>query len=160
MFVSAGLDVPGREDFDDEELVGNGVGAISGLREAILADLPHLPSLAGRTILLTTGTAMGPTLEELGRELQAACGAEVRTVAVPNAMYGPQVTSAGLICGTDYLDALRAGEPYDLAILSRSAVNERGFFLDDVSLDDVRGGVPGAEIRAGDHVTDVLVRWN
>jgi hypothetical protein len=75
-------------------------------------------------------------------------------------MYGPQVTSAGLICGTDYLDALRAGEPYDLAILSRSAVNERGFFLDDVSLDDVRGGVPGAEIRAGDHVTDVLVRWN
>jgi hypothetical protein len=65
-----------------------------------------------------------------------------------------------LISGTDYLDARRAGGPYDLAILSRSAVNARGFFLDDVSLDDVRAGVPGAEIRAGDHVTDVLLRWN
>ena len=160
MFLLAGLDVPGREYFDNEELVGNGVGAISGLREAVRADLPRLPSLTGRTILLATGTAMGPTLAELGRELQAACGVEVRTAAVPNSMYGPQVTSAGLISGTDYLGALRAGGPYDLAILSRSAVNERGFFLDDVSLDDVRAGVPGAEIRAGDHVTDVLLRWN
>lgn len=160
MFLLAGLDVPGREYFDNEELVGNGVGAISGLREAVRADLPRLPSLTGRTILLATGTAMGPTLTELGRELQAACGVEVRTVAVPNSMYGPQVTSAGLISGTDYLDALRAGGSYDLAILSRSAVNERGFFLDDVSLDDVRAGVPGAEIRASDHVTDVLLRWN
>lgn len=159
MFLSAGLDVPGGEYFDDEELVGNGVGAISGFREAIRADLPRLPSLAGLRILLATGTAMGPTLEELGRELQAACGAEVRTVAVANSMYGPQVTSAGLICGTDYLAALRAVEPHDLAILSRSAVNERGFFLDDLSLEDVRGAVPGAEIRAGDHVTDVLLGW-
>ncbi|MEJ2311224.1 MAG: DUF512 domain-containing protein [Gemmatimonadales bacterium] len=159
MFLSAGLDVPGREYFDDEELVGNGVGAISGFREAIRADLPRLPSLAGLRILLATGTAMGPTLEELGRELQDACGAEVRTVAVANSMYGQQVTSAGLICGADYLAALRAVEPYDVAILSRSAVNEGGFFLDDLSLEEVRVAVPEAEIRAGDHVTDVLLGW-
>ena len=102
---------------------------------------------------------MGPTLEELGHELQDACGAEVRTVAVANSMYGPQVTSAGLICGTDYLAALHAVEPYDLAIFSRSAVNEGGFFLDDLSLDEVRVAVPETEIRAGDHVTDVLLGW-
>lgn len=159
MFLHAGLDAPGREYFDNDELVGNGVGAISGLREAFRADLPHLPRLSGRRILLVTGTAMGPTLSELGLELEAACGAEVRTTAISNSMYGPLVTSAGLLPGADYLAALRAGEPYDLAILSRSAINERGSFLDDVSLDELRAGAPGAELRAGQHVTDVLLEW-
>ena len=69
------------------------------------------------------------------------------------------MTSAGLVPGIDYRDALRAIEPHDLAILSRSAVNERGYFLDDLSLDELRAGMPGADIRAGDHVTDVLLEW-
>lgn len=159
MFLSAGQDVPGPEYFDNEELVGNGVGAISALREAVLADLPKLSDLAGRKVLLATGTAMGPTLDALGGALQDACGAEIRTAAVSNSLYGPQVTSAGLVPGVDYRDALRAVEPHDLVILSRSAVNERGYFLDDLSLDELRAGMPGADIRAGDHVTDVLSEW-
>jgi putative radical SAM enzyme (TIGR03279 family) len=160
MFLLAGRDVPGREYFDDDELVANGVGAISSLREAVRADLPGLPSFAGRTILLITGTAMGPTLAKLGRELQTACAAEIRTVSVPNSMYGPQVTSAGLVPGADYLNALRGNQPHDMAILPQSAVNEQGLFLDDVSLNDVRAAVPMSDIRTSDHVTDVLLRWN
>ena len=160
MFLAAGLDPPGRDYFEDEELIGNGVGAVSHLRDAARADLPRLPALPGRRILLLTGRAMGPTLTSLGAEVQAACGAEVRTVALDNSTYGPLVTSAGLLPGVDYLNALRAHEGYDLAVLPGSALSEHGLFLDDLSLDDLRSEAPGPEVCAGEHVTDVLLRWN
>lgn len=158
LFLSAGVEVPGTEYFDSDELVSNGVGAISHLREAIHSDLPRLPALRGRRILLLTGQAMGPTLERLARKLEAACGAEVRTRAIANSLYGRAVTSAGLIPGSDFLEAIGSSE-FELAVLPSSALNDDGVFLDDMSLDDLRRGPYGGEIRAGEHVTDVLKTW-
>ena len=50
LFLLAGRDVPGFEYFDDLELVANGVGAVSDLRDRIESDLDTLPDLAGRRI--------------------------------------------------------------------------------------------------------------
>jgi putative radical SAM enzyme (TIGR03279 family) len=159
LFLSAGLEVPGTEYFDEEELASNGVGAISRLRGAVRADLPALPELGGRRVLLLTGRAMGLELERLGKEIEAASGAKVRTAVLANSLYGPLVTSAGLLPGRDFLTALRASPSVDLALLPDAALNAQGLFLDDLSLDDLRSELPDLEIRAADHVTDVLQEW-
>ena len=158
--LAAGEEAPGVEYFDDDELVANGVGAISHLREAVRRDLPKLPSLSGLSVSLLTGRAMGPTMAELAGEIREACRADVEAVPIDNSLYGSSVTSAGLLPGADYAEALRNSRSVDLAILSRTAINDAGAFLDDMSLLDITSGLPSLDVRVSDYVTDLLVEWN
>jgi putative radical SAM enzyme (TIGR03279 family) len=156
LFVQARRPPPGREYFDDRELVGNGVGAISALRDRVREDLSALPALRGQRIVLATGTSMGPTLEELAVDIGQATGAAVAVVAIENSLYGPMVTTAGLIGGRDYLEALRPFAGYDVALVTKSALNDEKRFIDDMLLDELRSGLPELRIWPSEHVTDAL----
>lgn len=158
LFLQADLEPPGPDYFDDRDLIANGVGAISELRERVRSDLDDLPSLPGRRIVLVTGASMGPTLRELAREIEASTGAEIATVARVNTLYGPLVTTAGLLSGRDHLEAIVDYAEWDTALFSRSAINDEELFLDDLSLDELRGACPSIEIWPSEHVTDVLAR--
>ena len=156
LFLLAGQDVPGFEYFDDLELVANGVGAVSDLRDRIETDLDTLPDLAGRRIVLVTGTSMEPHLRNLGARIAARTGATVETVRAENRLFGPLVTTAGLLGGADYLEALGPYADFDLGLISRTAINDDDLFLDDWSLMDLRAALPDLEIWPSEHVTDVL----
>lgn len=156
LFLQAGLEPPGREYFDELELESNGVGAISFLRDSVRAGLDTLPSRDGERIVLITGTSMAPSLTRLADEVAEACGADITTCAVPNTLYGPMVTTAGLLPGADHLTALQRVSDRDLALISRNALNEYDLFLDDMSLDDLRAALPKLEVCPSDNIIDVL----
>jgi len=156
LFLLAGLDVPGFEYFDDLELVANGVGAVSDLRDRIETDLDSLPELAGRRIVLVTGTSMANHLRILGERIAARTGAIVETVRAENRLFGPLVTTAGLLGGADYLEAFGPYADFDLGLISRTAINDDDLFLDDWSLTDLRAALPDMEIWPSEYVTDVL----
>lgn len=158
LFLQAGRQPPGTGYFDDQGLVSNGVGAISALRDRIRRDLDALPRLDGTRILLVTGTSMGPILTELAGEIAEACGADVETAVRTNSLYGPLVTTAGLLSGEDHLEAIRPHGDRDLALFSRRALNAEDRFLDDLSLEELREALPEIRIWPSDHVTDVLSR--
>ena len=156
LFLQAGDPLPGAEYFDDLDLVANGVGAVSDLRDRVRADLPDLPRLDGRRIVLVTGTSMGPHLRAAAEQIAGATGARIETTVVENGLYGPLVTTAGLLGGEDHLRALRPFADRDLALISRFALNDDDLFLDDMSLADLRAALPDLEICPSEHVTDVL----
>lgn len=156
LFLQAGLEVPGAEYFDDLELVANGVGAVSDIRDRARADLAGLPRLPGTRIVMVTGTSMAPHLAEIGREVALATGARMETVRTENRLFGPLVTTAGLLGGEDHLRALRPYADFDIGLISRTAINDDDLFLDDMSLADLRAALPGLEIWPSEHVTDVL----
>ena len=157
MFLQAGLALPDPGYFDDHELVANGVGAVSALSTAIRSDLGDLPSLRGKAIVLVTGTSMKPHLASLAGEIEGSTGASVTTVAAPNSIYGPMVTTAGLLAGEDHARALEPYRDFDLALFSRRALNDQDLFLDDLSLSDLRRGIPELRICPSEHVTDTLL---
>jgi putative radical SAM enzyme (TIGR03279 family) len=156
LFLRAGEEVPGREYFDTDDLIGNGVGAVSGLRDMVRAALADLPDLRGSRVVLVTGTSMGRSLGELGQQISAASGAEVRTAVQENTLFGPSVTSAGLMSGVDVEQALRPHGDCDLALISRTALNDDDRFLDDVSMAELRGVLPELEICPSENIVDVL----
>ncbi len=156
LFLQAGLEVPGFEYFDDLALVANGVGAVSDLRDRIERDLDTLPGLAGRRIVLVTGTSMAPHLRDLGERIAARTGALVETVQAENRLFGPLVTTAGLLGGGDHLEALGPYADFDIGLISRTALNDDDLFLDDLSLAELRAALPEMEIWPSEHVTDVL----
>ncbi len=157
MFLQAGRELPDPVYFDDHELVANGVGAVSALTSAVRSDLDDLPSLEGKKVVLLTGTAMRPYLADLADEVSASTGAAVTTVAAHNSLYGPMVTTAGLLAGVDHARALNSYRDFDLALFSRTALNDQDLFLDDLSLSELRRDFPKLRICPSEHVTDTLL---
>jgi putative radical SAM enzyme (TIGR03279 family) len=158
LFLQADVAVPGAEYFDDQELMANGVGAISLLRDRVLRDIDRLPRLDGRRIALVTGMSMARHLRELGDDIATATGALVETVSVVNELYGPMVTTAGLLGGEDHLRALRPYRDYDLALFSRCALNDDDLFLDDMRLEELQAELPELQICPSEHITETLAK--
>jgi len=70
-------------------------------------------------------------------------------------LFGPSVTTAALLPGRAFRDALAGRSDVDLALLPAESVNDAGVFLDDLSLDDVVRHVP-AEVRLSYEFVDAL----
>ena len=158
MYLQAGLEPPGATYFDDHELESNGVGAISTLTDRVTGQLEALRPLEGCRVLAVTGTSMGPTLTRLARRIARRTGADISAVAVENTLYGPMVTTAGLLPGADHRSALRDAGDFDVALFSAQALNDAEIFLDDMSLSDLRAGFPGRRVEPSRDLVDVLSR--
>lgn len=156
LFLQAGRELPGRDYFDDQDLESNGVGAISLLAERVRTGLAGLPDLAGVGIVAVTGTSMGPSLTGLMNEIAGRTGARVATEVTTNTLYGPRVTTAGLLSGADHMRALEPYREFDVALISAQALDDRGRFLDDVSLDELRASAPGLRVEASNDLVDIL----
>ena len=156
LFLQAGCEPPGPEYFDDQDLQANGIGAISWISERVRAGLDRLPDRSNQRIVAVTGTSMERTLMQLGAEISAATGAEFEVVVLENSLYGPTVTSAGLLSGADHVRALERAQPFDLAVFSAQALNEQGNFLDDVGLTDLQSRFPSHLIEPSHDLIDVL----
>jgi hypothetical protein len=99
---------------------------------------------------------MEAQLESMAESVAAVSGARVAVASRENTLYGPMVTTAGLLSGRDHLEALTPYAGFDLALFSHQALNEDGRFLDDLSLDELRTEIPTLEIWPSATITDVL----
>jgi putative radical SAM enzyme (TIGR03279 family) len=154
LYLRAELPLPPAEWYDEFEQVENGVGSVRYLQKQIAESGP-LPDLAGLKIGVLTGTAMGRLMPEVLRTLAEGCGAEFELIVLPNELFGPSVTCAGLLPGKSFMGALRERSDLDLALLPGEALNQQGRFLDDLSWDDLTAAVP-VECRPSYHFTDAL----
>ena len=127
------------------------------MKSAVRQDLPKLPSLAGLRIVLVTGLSMKEHLSSIAADIEAGTGAEIATVASHNSLYGPMVTTAGLLPGADHARALEAYRSYDLALISEAALNDQEMFIDDLTLSELRSSNPELRILPSEHVTDALL---
>jgi NifB/MoaA-like Fe-S oxidoreductase len=154
LYLRAGEPLPPAEWYGDFEQRENGVGAVRYLQSRIAAagagaGLRHL---AGRRIGVVTGTAMGALMPQVLAELERAAasgeqgggagGGRFEIVALENTLFGPAVTTAGLLPGTAIRDALRARPGLDLALLPAEALNDDLVFIDDISAKDLAAAVP------------------
>jgi len=156
LFLQAGQEPPGPDYFDDEDLEANGVGAISWISERVRNGLHALPPRPGEKIVVLTGRSMEKTLMQLTAEIEGATGATFQTVSLENSLYGPSVTTAGLLSGADHADGLERTAPFDLALFSALALNEREMFLDDLSLTELRSQFPDCRIEPSHDLIDTL----
>jgi NifB/MoaA-like Fe-S oxidoreductase len=142
LYLQAGEALPPAEWYGEFEQRENGVGAVRYLETRIAAARERIPSLAGQRIGVVTGTAMGPLLPPVLHELTEATGAAFELLVVENSLFGPSVTTAGLLPGEAIRAALRERGDLDLALLPAEAANDDLVFIDDVRADDLAAGVP------------------
>jgi putative radical SAM enzyme (TIGR03279 family) len=162
LYMLAGEPFPPAAAYDGFEQVENGVGAVRYLESVIEEESGALPDLAGRRILVLTGTAMGPLMPPVLEALERATRARFECLVLENAFFGPSVTTAGLLPGAGFQAALSArgdgkgdAGPFDLALLPAEAVNDDGVFVDDVAFAAVEAAAP-MPVRLSYHFSDAL----
>jgi putative radical SAM enzyme (TIGR03279 family) len=137
LYLRAGLELPPAAAYDGFEQVENGVGSVRWLQERIREGGAALAAWRGLRIGVFTGTSMGPLMPEVLASLRAASGAEFELVVLENPLFGPRVTTAGLLPGAAFQAALQDRRDLDLALIPGEAVNDRGLFLDDLAFDEL-----------------------
>lgn len=94
---------------------------------------------ASRNGTILTGEMFAPVLDELIGRVNAATGARLTTVAVPNTYFGGDVSVAGLLTGQDYR-AVRSQVSGDFVIIPKHTIkSDEPILLDGMTLDELRG---------------------
>jgi hypothetical protein len=109
----------------------------------------------GQRIGVVTGLAMAPLMRPLLDRLSDVSGAEFDLIAVENSLFGPTITTAGLLVGKDILGALANRHDLDIALIPAETINEDEVFLDDYSFAHVRESLPMPVFPSYDFI-DVL----
>ena len=69
-------------------------------------------------------------------------GAEFELIVAENSLFGPTITTAGLLVGRDIMSALSDRHDLDIALIPAETINEDRVFLDDYTLEAVRESLP------------------
>ena len=157
LYLLAAEPLPDADFYEDFPQVENGVGAVASLRRQLSEGLADLPRLDGQRIGVVTGTAMATLMPGLAAQVEQQTGAKLEVICTENSLFGPGVTTAGLLVGADIRRALAARSDLDLALIPAESINDDGLFLDDDTFEAVRAGVP-MPVRASYDFVDALAR--
>jgi NifB/MoaA-like Fe-S oxidoreductase len=155
LYVRAGVELPGAEIYDGFDQVENGVGSVRWLQQRIDRVAPELRGWDGKRIAVVTGTAMGPLMPMVLEPLARVTGAQFELIPVVNTLFGPTVTTAGLLPGMAMQQALKGRRDLDLVLLPGESVNDDGLFIDNMSFEVLTHSLPAA-VRLSRDFTDAL----
>jgi putative radical SAM enzyme (TIGR03279 family) len=142
LYMLAQRELPAAEHYGEFAQIENGVGSVTSLRMRVAAGLGELPRRDGQKIGVVTGKAMGALMQPLLKSLTQASGANFELIVVENSLFGPTITTAGLLVGKDILRALETRHDLDIALIPAETINEDSIFLDDYTLENVRNSLP------------------
>ncbi|HJP61760.1 MAG TPA: DUF512 domain-containing protein [Gemmatimonadaceae bacterium] len=142
LYMLAGRELPGPAHYGEFAQIENGVGAVTSLRMRVAQGLDRVKRRDGDRIGVVTGSAMAPLMESLLSQLAEQSGARFELIVAKNSLFGPTITTAGLLVGRDILTALSDRSDLDYALIPAETINEDSVFLDDFTLEAVREGLP------------------
>ncbi len=155
LYLRAGLELPSESSYEDFDQVENGVGSVRFLQRRIRWDSASFGDWKGRRIGVVTGTSMGALMPQVLEALTAASGARFELIVVPNGLFGPRVTTAGLLPGQSIAEVLRQRAGLDFALLPAEAVNDDLLFIDGMSAESLAAVLP-LPIRFSKYFSDAV----
>ena len=142
LYLLADQPLPPPEHYGEFAQIENGIGAITSLRMRVTDGLESLPRLEGMRIGVVTGKATKELMPELLDQITAVTGAQFVLIPMENSLFGPSITTAGLLVGADIRRALEGRNDLDLALIPAETINEDRIFLDDVKFDELHDLLP------------------
>ena len=142
LYMLAQRELPAPEHYGEFAQIENGVGSVTSLRMRVANGVDRVARRDGQRIGVVTGLAMAPLMRPLLERLSDASGAEFELIVRENSLFGPTITTAGLLVGKDILSALADRHDLDIALIPAETINEDGVFLDDYTLANVRDSLP------------------
>ncbi|MEJ7758986.1 MAG: DUF512 domain-containing protein [Gemmatimonadaceae bacterium] len=142
LYLLAGQELPDASHYGEFAQIENGIGSITSLRDRVRLGLIGLPRLDGVRIGIVTGMAMTSIMPGIVEHLTLATGAAFEIIETENSLFGPTITTAGLLVGADIERALASRGDLDIALIPAESINEDRIFLDDIVFDELRNRLP------------------
>jgi putative radical SAM enzyme (TIGR03279 family) len=142
LYLLAETPLPPEEHYGDFAQIENGIGSITSLRSRVEKGLRSAKRFDGERIGVVTGTAMAELMPPILEKLASVTGARFELIVAENSLFGPTITTAGLLVGADILRALESRSDLDFALIPAETINDDSVFLDDHSLAGVRERIP------------------
>lgn len=155
LYLRADLPLPPPEVYGGFDQTENGVGSVRFLQQQIAEGGAGLADWAGKRIGVLTGASMGALMPQVLEPLERATSASFELLVVENSLFGSSVTTAGLLPGAAFLEALRDRRDLDLALLPGESLNDDGLFMDSMRASDLAAQVP-MEVRFSKTFVDAL----
>ena len=143
-YLKAGRPIPPEEDYEDFAQLENGVGMLRLLSSEFGAALLCLEGEAcPPPFSIATGRAAAPWIQSLVDRVEAKYpGLAGRVYPIENRFFGPEVTVAGLVTGTDLIEQLRGRDLGERLLLPINMLRHgEHVFLDDVTVEQVEGAL-------------------
>ena len=158
-YVASGEALPARAAYDGFPQYENGIGMVRTMMDDWARTKRRIRNretpFPAKHLVIATATLIAPRLAEIAAEFAALTGARIDVVAVTNTVFGERVNVSGLLCGQDYLTALRGCQP-DCFILPRPSLDYFGKrFLDSTTIEEVEGRL-GAPLTFASQWSEVL----
>ena len=142
LYLLAETPLPPEEHYGDFAQIENGVGAITALRSRFQRGLKKAKRFDGERIGVVTGSAMADIMPPFLEKLASVTGASFELIIAENSLFGPTITTAGLLVGADILRVLESRSDLDFALIPAETINDDSIFLDDHTLEGVRSKIP------------------
>ena len=155
LYLRADLPLPPASVYDAFDQVENGVGAVRWLEQQVEQAAARLQGWSGRRIGVVTGTAMAQLMPIVLESLRAKSDSHFELLPVVNSLFGPSVTTAGLLPGSAIHSALRQRSDLDLALIPGESLNDEGLFIDGMRLELLQSSL-GVEVRPSRNFVDAL----
>lgn len=139
-YILSKTPIPSRRHYGNFPLLENGVGMVRRFLDGFSTVMRHnpCPSFVGMQGTLTTGVAFAPVLTQTMAQFNSRFGCDLRVVPIENRFFGKGITVAGLLTGSDILDALKDTELGEFVMIpSEAMINENFLFLDDLTRADL-----------------------
>lgn len=105
--------------------------------------------------MVVTGAGMGQLMPLITSRLEEHTHGSFDIIVVENDLFGPRVTTAGLLPGESMLRALEHRQDIDIVLLPAESLNDDRRFIDDMPLETLVAAVP-ADVRCSYNFADVL----
>ncbi|MBN1623069.1 MAG: DUF512 domain-containing protein [Clostridia bacterium] len=107
-YIMAKRNMPSPEYYDGYPQIENGVGLVASfIDEVEKALLEEYEEIRGRTVSIVTGTAAFWVMKDIASRIEKKFkGIKINVFSVENRFFGESVTVAGLLTGSDIINAL------------------------------------------------------
>jgi len=155
LYLRADLPLPSEESYGDFEQMENGVGSVRFLQRRVREEAGHFRVWAGKRVGIVTGTSMGRLMPQVLAPLAEASRAHLELIVVENGLFGPRVTTAGLLPGKSIAEALAGRTDLDLVLLPGESINDDHLFIDNMDAEVLAASIP-APIHFSKDFSDAL----
>lgn len=154
IYLRAGLPVPSRRHYGDYPQIEDGVGMVRSFKEdfaRLWRRLERRSPLRASSLHATvlTGKLFAPVLAPMLERVNAQFGTRLKTVAVENDYFGPDIVVAGLMTGRDVLAVRDQIEGHFVILPSAALKSDEPIMLDGTTLTDLERQL-GLPIHAQD----------
>lgn len=146
-YIRAQMELPPCESYGDFPQIDNGVGMLRLFEDDYLYARTQLKQVRPRRVLIATGVSAAGFIRDM-LEKAPVVGVQATVLAVENHFFGPTITVAGLLTGSDLIRALKDIQIDEILISASMLRADEEIFLDDMTLKQVQ-----AQLKSPLHVS-------